>query len=182
MNRLQNAWRPLLLGLVLMSVLVGVAGAVPTDQPSALSSQRQLVISAADFYPRNDDQDYDNNGNYLSSNANLSDQVFLAPVDFPAPNWVTLDKVELFAYDNNNAGDIIATIYLSKPSQGSEQYIATLDTGFAFADATDPRTWQTTAISPNVKNPANDLYVWLTITDNDALDVYGVRIWYRVGK
>ena len=182
MNRLQNAWRPLLLGLVLLSVLVGVAGAVPTDQPSALGSQRQLVISAADFYPYSDDMDYYNVGNWLYSAANLTTQYFLAPVDFPAPNWVTIDKFELFAYDNNTAGAISAHLKLTKPSQGTEQIMASIDTGTTYASTDNPHTWQTTAISPNVKNPANDLYVYLLITDNDTLWLRGVRIWYRVGQ
>ena len=182
MNRLHDAWKPLLLGAVLMLVLVGVAGAVPTQKPSALSSQRQLVVSAADFYPYSDDIDYYNNGNWLHSNASFSTGYFLAPVDFPAPNWVTIDKFELFAYDNNDSGHILAYLYLSKPATGTQQVIASIDTGYAFADSTVPRTWQTTTISPNVKNPANDLYVWLGISDDTSLDVYGVRIWYRVGK
>ena len=182
MNRLQNAWRPLLLGLVLLSVLVGVAGAVPTDQPNALSTRRQIMISAADFYPASDNMDYMNYGYYLLSYADASYTTFLAPIDFPYSLWVTLDKVELFAFDNNSAGRVLAQIYLTKPSSGSNQLIAQIDTGGATADPADPRTWQTTAISPNVKNPANDLHVYLQITDNDALKLYGVRIWYRVGK
>src|SRR4030042_5268526 len=116
MNRLHDAWKPILLGAVLMSVRVGVAGAVPTDQPSALGSPRQLVISAADFYPYSDDMDYYNVGNWLYSAAKLTTQYFLAPVDFPAPNWVTIDKFELFAYDNNYSGNILAYLYLSKPA------------------------------------------------------------------
>jgi len=182
MNRLHNAWRPMLLGAVLMSVLVGVAGAVPTQKPSALSSQRQLVVGAADFYPISDDTNYTNYNHCLYSDADGVTQYFMAPVDFPAPLWVTIDRFELFALDANGTGQIVADIHLSKPSEGSDQSIASISTGVAFADWTDPRTWQTTAISPNVKNPANDVYVYLSIDDNDALHVHGVRIFYRVGK
>jgi hypothetical protein len=159
-----------------------VAGAVPTDQPSALGTPRQLVISAADFYPASNDVDYYNDGNCVVGHADFTGHVFMAPIDFPAPNWVTIDKFELFAYDNNPLAGIYAAVYLSKPSSGTEQPIAQIETGYDFADPTNPRTWETTAISPNVKNPANDLHVLVNITDNDSLRLCGARIWYRVGK
>ena len=60
--------------------------------------------------------------------------------------------------------------------------MATIDTGVPFSDpATDPRTWEDTSISPNVKNPANDVYVRIRMTDDSNLYVYGVRIWYHPG-
>jgi hypothetical protein len=182
MTRLQNVWRPLLLGAVLMAILVGVVGAVPTEKPSALSTQRQLVIGAGDFYPTDNDAQYFDGGLYLNTTADSTYTEFVAPVDFLAPFWVTVDKLELFALDNNNGGYISASLYLSKPSKGTEQMMASVDTGWDFADPTEPRTWSTTAISPNIKNPANDTYVYLQISDDTDLVVYGVRIWYRVGK
>ena len=73
-------------------------------------------------------------------------------------------------------------LYRSKPSIGFESHMARIDTGYFFADpVNDPRTWQTTAISPNVVNPANDVYVYLHIDDNTSLYLYGVRIWYHLG-
>ena len=182
MNRLHNAWRPILLGLVLLSVLVEVAGAVPTDQPSALGTPRQYVICAADFYASDDFTTWTSNGQTLNTTQNGVAGWFEAPIDLPVPNWATIDKFELFALDNNNAGNIRAFLYLSKPSTGSDQVIASIDTLVAYVSSDDPHTWQTTAISPNVKNPANDLYVWLGISDDTNLSLYGVRIWYRVGK
>jgi len=183
MDRLHNAWKPMLLGLVLLSVLVGVAGAVPTDQPSALSTRRQLLICAADFNPINNTTGYSNNGHVLQSSLDNTDQFFMAPVEFPYSLWVTIDRVELFAYDNNNTGRIQTWLYLSSPSSGTETDIASLDTGFAYVDpANNPHTWQTTAISPNVKNPANDVYVYVDITDDSNLWLYGVRIFYYMGK
>jgi len=183
MNRLQNAWRPLLLGLVLLSVLVGVAGAVPTDQPSALSTRRQLMICAADFNPVNNTTAYSNNGLVLQSNVENAHQFFMAPVEFPYSLWVTIDKVELFAYDNNNTGRIETYLYLSSPTSGSQAGIAYLDTGFAYVDpVNDPHTWQDTTISPNVKNPANDVYVYVDISDDTSLWLYGVRIFYYMGR
>ena len=182
MNRLTSAWRPMLLGAVLMLVLVGVAGAVPTDQPSALGEPRQLVIGASDFYPNIYSTQYYNTGSYMYTVENQIQRYFLAPVDFPAPYWVTIDKLELFAYDNSSAGLIQATLQLTKPAIGADTTIAQIDTDYAFADPAMPRTWETTDISPNVKNPANEVYVRVQITDDTDLRLYGVRIWYRVGK
>jgi len=180
MNRLHDAWRPLLLGLVLLSVLVGVAGAVPTDQPSALSTRRQLAIAAADFYPGNSSANYGNNGKTLWT-WTATDELFLAQVDFPAPLWVTIDKFELFACDNNASQSITAELYLSKPSEGTEQEMVALDTGDGYANAL-LQTWQDTSISPNVKNPANDVYVQVWIEDSAGLALYGVRIYYYIGR
>jgi hypothetical protein len=117
MYRLLNAWRPLLVGLVLLSVLVGVAGAVPTDQPSALSTRRQIMISAADFYPCDDSYDYSNYGDVIYLGGGTSFGYFVAPVDFPYPLWVTIDKFELFAYDNNGTGNITAELRLTHASR-----------------------------------------------------------------
>jgi len=183
MNRLHNPWRPMLLGALLMLVLVGVAGAVPTDQPSALSTRRQLMISAADFYPCDDSVNYSNYGISLYSNVDNTDQYFMAPIDFPYSLWVTIDKLEVFAYDNNSTGRIQTWLLLSSPTSGNEQSIAYIDTGVAYTDpVNDPRTWQDTSISPNVKNPGNDIYLQVVISDNNNLELYGARIFYYMGK
>jgi hypothetical protein len=182
MNRLQNVWRPLLLGTILIAILVGVVGAVPTEKPSALSAPRQLVIAASDFDSIDNVEAYVNIGWFLKSGLNNTSQYFIAPLDFPVPYYATIDRFELFALDNNSTDGIKANIYLLKPSQGTVQEIASINTGSSFADPADPYTWSTTAISPNVKKPANDLYVHLQIDDDTALQVYGVRIWYRAGK
>jgi len=179
MNRLLNTWRPILLGLVLLSVLVGVAGAVPTNQPSALSTRRQLMISAADFYPINDDIDYNNDGTDVRPMSGSG--YFIAPVDFPYPLWVTIDKFELFAYDNNSAQEIRVWLNLSKPASFSEENFGYVATGMPYASDTNG-TWQDTTISPNVKNPADDLYVYVWFGDSANLRLYGVRIFYYMGR
>jgi hypothetical protein len=182
MKRLTSAWTPVLLGAILMATLVGVAGAVPTEKPSGLSAQRQMVLTAADFYPNSHQAQYYNSGSYLSTAENQIYRYFLAPVDFPAPYWVTIDKFELFAYDNSSAGQLTADLQLTKPATGADTSIAFIDTEYLSSDPAMPHIWETTAISPNVKNPANDLYVRVLISDDTDLRLYGVRIWYRVGK
>jgi hypothetical protein len=182
MSRPQNAWRPLLLGAVLMLVLVGVAGAVPTAGPSALGIQRKLTIAAADFYPQSHGTQYWNAGVFLESYVDSTDVHFIAPVDFPTPRPVTVDKVQLHAYDNNSGGRITIRLYRPAPSNGIEAEMAYIDTGVAFVDpAGNPRTWQTTSISPNVKYQGHDTYLWATISDDDNLTLYGATIYYRVG-
>ena len=134
MKRVQKWWTPMLLGAALMAVLVGVAAAVPPEKPSAASPPRQVVLCAADFYPTRDIAEYWNDGFTLDTMKDNTQYRFLAPVNFVAPYWVTVDKVELFAYDNNTAGKIVMDLYRSKPSIGSETLMASIDTGHAFAD------------------------------------------------
>ena len=182
MKRVHKWWTPLLLGAALVAVLVGVAAALPPEKPSAASPPRQVVLGAADFYTSTHANEYVNTGVMLYMEKDQTYQYFVAPVNFVAPYWVTVDKVELFAYDNNTSGNIVMDLFRVKPSTLSWAPMASIGTGVAFADTADPRTWQTTAISPNVVNPANDVYVSLLMTDDTDLFLYGVRIWYHVGK
>jgi hypothetical protein len=72
--------------------------------------------------------------------------------------------------------------YRGKPSRGTGKVMASIDTGAAFADpTTNPRTWQTTAISPNTAYSANNTYLDVIITDDTELLLYGVTVYYRVG-
>jgi len=176
-------WMPVLLGVLLMAILVGVAGARPNERAQAASGTRQLIIQAADFYPINNTYAFFNNGWMLWSNANMSNVYFTAPVQFPAPYYVTVEKVQLFAYDNNSTGHIMMDLYRTKPSVGTETSMAYIDTGYAFADpVNNPRTWTDTSISPSVVNPANGTYLWVEISDDSALYLYGVRIFYPTGR
>jgi hypothetical protein len=182
MSRTTKWWTPMALGAVLMLILVGVAGAVPTEKPSALGIQRKLTITAADFYPKDHLTEYNNDGFYLYTLQDSNDRVFIAPVDFPTPRPVTVDKVQLHAYDNNSSGRITIRLYRPAPATGIEAEMAYIDTGVAFVDpAGTPRTWQTTSISPNVKYQGHDTYLWAAISDDTSLWLYGVTIYYRVG-
>jgi hypothetical protein len=180
MKRPQNAWRPLLLGAVLMLVLVGVAGAVPTERPSALSAQKKLTITAADFYPCSHTEQYHNDGYTLRSEVDDDWVCFIAPVDFPTPRPVTVDKVQLHAADNNNQAQIILNLWRAAPSHASAAPMAAVSTGVEFADLS-LHTWEDTTIGYNVKWPGHDTYLQAFIYDNDYLTLYGVTIYYRVG-
>ncbi len=176
-------WMPVMLGVLLMAVLVGVAGARPNERAQAASGTRQLIIGAADFYPANNTYAFFNGGNFVTSLVNGSNTILVAPVQFPAPYWVTVEKVQLFAYDNNTTGRIMMWLERTKPSVGSKTQMAYIDTGYAFADSVNnPRTWTTTSISSSVVNPANGAYLDVVISDDSRLDLYGVRIFYHTGR
>ncbi len=173
----------MLLGVLWMAVLVGAAGARPNERAQAASGTRQLIIQAADFYPTNNTYAFWNNGYYLESYVNGNNVYFSAPVQFPAPYYVTVEKVQLFAYDNNTTGQIKMWLKRTKPSVGTQTDMAYIDTGYAFADPVNvPRTWTDTSISPCVKNPANGTYLWVQISDDSNLRLYGVRIFYHTGR
>ncbi len=106
MKRAKKWWMPVLLGVLLMAILVGVAGARPNERAQAASGTRQLIIQAADFYPVNNTSAFFNGGNFVTSLVNGSNTVLVAPVQFPAPYYVTVEKVQWFAYDNNTTGYI----------------------------------------------------------------------------
>ena len=183
MKRAKNWWMPVLLGVLLMGILVGVAGARPNERAQAASGTRQLIIQAADFYPTNNTSAFYNAGYYLTSYVNMSNVIFTAPVQFPAPYYVTVEKVQLFAYDNNTTGHIKMWLMRTKPSVGTEIVTAYIDTGYAFTDPVNiPRTWTDTSISASVVNPANGTYVRVAISDDSLLDLYGVRIFYHTGR
>ncbi len=183
MKSRKSWWMPVLLGVLLMAILVGVAGARPNERAQAASGRRQLIIGAADFYPVNNTYAFSSDGYRLWSDVNGSSIWLVAPVQFPAPYHVTVEKVQLFAYDNNSTGHIKMGLWRTKPSVGTETSMAYIDTGYLFADpVNNPRTWTDTSISPSVKNPANGTYLWVEITDDTQLDLYGVRIFYHTGR
>ncbi len=175
-------WMPVLLGVVLITVLVGVAGAKPNGRSQAASGTRQLIIQAADFYPTNNTSAFFSNGYYLYSKVDGSNVVFIAPVQFPASYYVTVEKVQLFAYDNNSTDRIEMALYRTKPSVGTRTLMAYISTGLAFTDPTNPRTWTDTSISPSVVNPAHGTYLSVSISDDTNLRLYGVRIFYHTGR
>ena len=175
-------WMPVLLGVLLMAILVGVAGARPNERAQAASGTRQLIIQAADFYPTDNTSAFYNNGDAVTSQVNGSGINLVAPVQFPAPYYVTVEKVQLFAYDNNTTGQIKMWLYRTKPSVATETDMAYIDTGYAFTDPSGVRTWTDTTISPNVKNPANGTYLWISFSDDTNLVLYGVRIFYHTGR
>ncbi len=183
MKRVKKWWMPVMLGVLLMAVLVGVAGARSHDRAQAASGTRQLIIQAADFYPTNNTSAFVNQGGYLVSNVNMSTIAFIAPVQFPAAYWVTVEKVQLFAHDNNTTGQIKMWLYRTKPAAGSLVEMAYTETGYAFADpVAQARTWTDTSISPSVKNPANGTFLIVWITDDTDLILSGARIFYHTGK
>jgi hypothetical protein len=73
-------------------------------------------------------------------------------------------------------------LYRTKPSVGTQLPMAYIDTGHTSADPTIPRTWTDTSISPSVKNPANGTHLWVQISDDTNLYLYGVRIFYHRGR
>jgi hypothetical protein len=181
MDRLHNAWRPMLLGALLMLVLVGVAGAVPTKQPtSALSTQRKIVISAGEFLPADSNVTFSNHTSYLYTLQNNVDLGFIAPVDFPTHRKVVVDRVELHARDTNPTGRIRLHLFRTTPSTGATiGEMAYIDTGIAYTYPS-PRTWQDTSISPNVKWPTQDCLLFAWISDDSNLLLNGATIYYRV--
>ena len=179
MNHLRKSWSPIILGMLLMAILVGV-GSPGTDVSAQATGRRQLIIPASHFYPRSDAVQYTNDGNFLTSN-DPSTVKFLAPVQLVVPYYGTVEKVELMAYDNTNLGRIRLWLYKTKPAVGTAATMAAIDTGVAFQDPAFPRIWVDSTITSATVRPAEEAYLELEIDPAASLWVYGVRVWYHPG-
>ena len=182
MKHLKTTWSPLLLGMLLMAVLVGVAGD-GTPARAAVGS-RQLIIPAGDFHPDSnlDTVRFTNRGYYMYSDTTVTLTLYAA-VQFPVAYYATVDKLELMACDNNPSGTIAVGLYKTKPAAGNEIGMAYIDTGEASTDPTDPRIWVDTSIDNPTVKPAEGTYLMLYF-DTAGIPTpkfYGVRIWYHPG-
>lgn len=100
--------------------LAGEAGA-----RAAVSARKYITIPAAYFNPIGDGFHWYNNGDriYLIADTNV---VFAAPVVFPGSGPVSVKKVILYTYDNNDTEEISLNLYKSNPATDSEQLIASV--------------------------------------------------------
>ena len=127
MNGLKNNWRSVLLGSLLTLVLLGLGGR-SADVSAQATGRRQLIIPAAHFYPVDNTVQYENAGASLVSK-DTGPIKFLAPVQFVVPYYATVEKLELMAFDNTNAGRIRVWLYKTKPAIWSQDDMASIDTG-----------------------------------------------------
>jgi hypothetical protein len=177
MRRAKKYWMVLLLGAVLMSTLVGVAGARPNDRPMAAVTRR-ITIPGGHFIPTKYTWQWSNNGHYVrnvSGSANYS-----APVVFPTGQAVVVESVTLYVYDNVADADICVTLYRTDPTGGYEDSMANLCS--SGSSTTDPRHFTDSSISNNPVKHGQGIYLWLYIADSGLnLKAYGVRIQYHHG-
>jgi len=172
MKKVKNWWMPVLFGALLMATLVGAAGA----RPQAASRTHMINVPPSSFVPEDDAVQYTNDGYYLRIDSG-GNHCFLATVRFPTKKEVTVEKVRLYAYDENATEDVRLWLMRENPATGNEVIMSEVHSlGFS---ATDPRSFTDTSISGNPIKRAWQAYLLMCFDEWEDLGSPGVRIWYH---
>ena len=172
MKRLKKWWMPVLLGMLLTTMLFGVAGARPLGGPLKV-----VTVSAAECIPR-DDSDWNNQGGYLYVNSGSGE--FTCPVHFPEYGTKRVRIVRVYVYDNDASGYVGWVAYRTFPA-GATQVGMTGAAKTSSDSGADPqvltRSWG--QISNEVVTQNHGMYVRVAISAaSSALKLYGFKIWY----
>jgi hypothetical protein len=177
MRRLRGLCMPVLVGLLLISTVVGVAGARPTARPEQ-QAWRVLAIHPDACVPTTDDEDYTRAGTEVHCDDALLGCTFVCAIDFPAAGEqavgaVNVKRVTMYTYDNHlqtSASFTMTKLY--PPSKGAAK-MASAET----ADSpSDPQAVVDTSIANNpvYRVQAPSISFFMTITAK----VYGFYIHY----
>jgi hypothetical protein len=178
MKKLSKCCKVLLLGAVLMTTLVGVAGARPNGRPLAAVSRR-ITIPPGHFIPAHDGVAWANYGHYLRSASSAVDEHLYAPVVFPTWQAVVVESITLYAYDNNTWDGMCVQLYRTDPTSGNEVTMGYVcSTSYS---TTNPRSFTDSTIFNNPVKHGKGVYVRLTSGDASNLRFYAVRIQYHHG-
>jgi hypothetical protein len=171
MRKVKKLWVPVLLGVVLLVILAGVAGAIPREAASKV-----LSISPAAFVPDNDNRDYDNWGHFVKCNAGTC--YFNAYVNPPAPgsSW-TVTGLKLLVDDNNAGANACAEIWRETVATGKSYRMAqTCSTG---AVPNTVRLFSDSSISYNPVTNSHAVYLRISVPYAN-LSVRGVKVLFTV--
>jgi len=174
MKRTKKMWMPIALGMLLMAVLVGVAGGMPNELPQA-SAGIMVTIPPAAFNPVAPGCDYLNAGHYVTVNGGTC--TFHAPLFFPPGRPLRVNRIIIYAEDNNENKDLCVKLFRMNPATtpvANEEMATVCTTGKDSA----VRTFTTTAISPDGIAWDHGPYLWLEIPGRIGLSLYGVKLDY----
>lgn len=170
MARTKRLWVPVLAGLLVAGLLgVGGGGAVAAEPRTVTAS---IMIPTAAFIPAYDGIDYSNWGPHITVGS--TGGAFAAPLSFPVP-VVTIRRITLYAYDNDPAANVCASLLRSRPAAGVEDNAGGVCT---VNSPDDPQTVYTTAMNPRQVNTAfHSPYLWVSLS-GPGVWIYGVKITY----
>jgi hypothetical protein len=177
MKTAKRLWVPVLLGVLLMTTLVGVASARPNARPQQ-QAWRVLTVGTPACVPCSDDQDYGRGEDDWLRCEGAAGCCFLCSVYFPAAGEqavgaVNVKRVTMYAYDNT-VGKAVDFMMGKRypPTKGG----ATMASGTTIDSSADPQTVVDASIENNpiyrVQEPGIVLFMG---TD---LIVYGFFIHY----
>ena len=177
MKEVKKSWIAVLSGALLMATLVGVVWARPNGRPQGAGPTRKLTVPAASFIPADEAYNYWNDGTYLLMQSGSGS--FTAPVVFPTKKTVTVEKITLYAYDNNSTWAACVWLRRARPTHGDHQNMGQACS--TDQSSNDPRSFTDATINPSAVRPGHAPYLWLHIQSSPGLGVYAVRIEYHTG-
>ena len=170
MKRLKKWWKPMLLGMVLATILFGVAGARPLAAPLKV-----VTVSAADCIPSTD-HDWLIAGNSLEMLSGSG--AFTCPVHFPEYGTKRVRIIKAYVYDTV-AGVVNARAYRTAPAGATQDAMtdAMASTNSAAMPAVLTRSWG--QISNEVVTQSHGMYMSVSINvASPSLLLFGFKIWY----
>ena len=173
MEKVNKSWMAVMAATLLLGTLVGVVWARPHDRPQAQDITRQITIPGGFFHPYVDGLDWANLGDHILMQSGAG--AFTAPVVFPCLPSVTVERLILYADDENVTWDACAHLQRTRPQQGDEAnmgYVCTSDT------TTGVQPFIDSSINNAVVWPSHGVYIWLGIS-GPSIDVHAVRIEYH---
>jgi hypothetical protein len=172
MKEVKRLWMPLLLGVLLISTLVGVAGARPNARPEASPALVDYMFSAHHCIPREDTTDLKFWDRYVECESGTCDLV--CPIKPPHEGLIRVQRLAMYAYDNT-AGSVCITLRHLYPKTGT--VVHRLLNQCTTDNAANPQTY--------AYNPANfkvsvlqDLYVWARVGSSGE-QLYGFKLKYE---
>jgi hypothetical protein len=179
MEKAKKLCIPVLLGVLLIALMVGVAGAGENNRTSAaLGPTAYITIPAGAFSPNYEEAEWYNGGAWIRNDSVDQPEFFLAgPIVFPYAGTVKVTKLALVAHDNNPDREVCADLKRVAFLTGVEASMV----GFCSnGSATGVRKFTSASISPDTVNPQwAGCYAQLLLEPGTELEVYAVRISYR---
>jgi hypothetical protein len=168
MNKVKMLWMPLLLGALLISTLVGAAGARPEASPGFLD----YGISAHHCIPVDDTDDWKFAQGYVECSSGYCN--FVCPIKPPHQGTIRARRLSLYAYDPGG-GRVCIGLVKVVPKAGTS--VERLGVPCTDNSTTDPARY---VYSPkNFKVLAtDDLYVWVSFSGS-LQKVYGFKLVYE---
>jgi hypothetical protein len=174
-KRLKSLWMPALLGVLLMTSLVGAAVARPNARPLE-QAWRVLSIPALVCIPHDEGDDYRFLGTHLYCQAPDCD--FACEIDFPAAGEqavgaISVKRVTMYAYDNA-VGLVQFSLLKTYAPMGVSQQMAWAMTSDL---ANDPQAAMDTSVVNNPVYRTQAPVLWLSV-GNTTGKVYGFHVHY----
>jgi hypothetical protein len=181
MKKAKTLWVPALLGMLLLAILVGVAGARPDARPQQ-QAWRVLSVAPGACLAAVGNTDWVNAGYEL----HCSDAVaclWHCPLDFPAAGEqavgaVHIKRFTMYAFDNNATPNTNVSAYLSKMYPPTHKDVTMAHFATSGGEPTDPQVLVDTTIQHNPVYRTQAPYISIVGSNSTSVKVYGFFVHY----